>query len=108
MVGMIDPERPEVVESIKTFKRAGIKTVMITGDHKDTALAIAKKLGIAERPDECVMGHELDEMTDEELRELAARIHEFEPRDFRSSRVFPRNTRSRSSRQSRQTTISHP
>ena len=68
MVGMIDPERPEVIESIKTFKRAGIKTVMITGDHKDTALAIAKKLGIAERPDECVMGHELDEMSDEELR----------------------------------------
>ena len=68
MVGMIDPERPEVIESIKTFKRAGIKTVMITGDHKDTALAIAKKLGIAERPDECVMGHELDEMSDEDLR----------------------------------------
>ena len=67
--GMIDPERPEVVESIKTFKRAGIKTVMITGDHKDTALAIAKKLGIAERPDECVMGHDLDEMSDEELRD---------------------------------------
>lgn len=69
MIGMIDPERPEVVESVSTFKRAGIKTVMITGDHKDTALAIAKKLGIAERPDECVMGHELDEMSDEELRE---------------------------------------
>ena len=68
MIGMIDPERPEVVESIKTFKRAGIKTVMITGDHKDTALAIARKLGIAENPDECVMGHELDEMSDEELR----------------------------------------
>lgn len=69
MIGMIDPERPEVVESIKTFKRAGIKTVMITGDHKDTALAIAKKLGIAERPEECVMGHELNEMSDEELKE---------------------------------------
>lgn len=69
MIGMIDPERPEVVESIKTFKKAGIKTVMITGDHKDTALAIAKKLGIAERPDECVMGHELDEMTDEQLKD---------------------------------------
>lgn len=69
MIGMIDPERPEVVESIKTFKRAGIKTVMITGDHKDTALAIAKKLGIAERPDECVMGHELEDMSDDELRD---------------------------------------
>jgi len=69
MIGMIDPERPEVVESIKTFKTAGIKTVMITGDHKDTALAIAKKLGIAESPDECIMGHELDELTDEQLKE---------------------------------------
>lgn len=68
MIGMIDPERPEVVESIKTFKRAGIKTVMITGDHKDTALAIAKKLGIAERSNECIMGHELDEMSDEQLK----------------------------------------
>lgn len=69
MIGMIDPERPEVVDSISTFKRAGIKTVMITGDHKDTALAIAKKLGIAEKPDECIMGHELDELTDEQLKE---------------------------------------
>ena len=69
MIGMIDPERPEVVDSIKTFKRAGIKTVMITGDHKDTALAIAKKLGIAEKPEECIMGHELDELSDEELKE---------------------------------------
>lgn len=69
MIGMIDPERPEVVESIKTFKRAGIKTVMITGDHKDTALAIARKLGIAEKPTECIMGHELDELSDEELKE---------------------------------------
>ena len=77
MIGMIDPERPEVVESIKTFKRAGIKTVMITGDHKDTALAIAKKLGIAERPDECIMGHELDELSDEELKERAPKLSIF-------------------------------
>lgn len=69
MLGMIDPERPEVAESIKTFKRAGIKTVMITGDHKDTALAIAKRLGIAEKPEECIMGHELDALSDDELRD---------------------------------------
>lgn len=77
MIGMIDPERPEVVESIKTFKRAGIKTVMITGDHKDTALAIAKKLGIAEKPEECIMGHELDELSDEELKEKAPSLSIF-------------------------------
>lgn len=69
MVGMIDPERPEVVDSVKVFKKAGVKTIMITGDHKDTAFAIAKKLGIAERPDECIMGNELNKLSDEELRE---------------------------------------
>lgn len=77
MVGMIDPERPEVIESIKVFKRAGVKTIMITGDHKDTALAIARNLGIAEREDECVMGHELEKMSDEELRERAKSISIF-------------------------------
>ena len=77
MIGMIDPERPEVVESIRTFKRAGIKTVMITGDHKDTALAIAKKLGIAEKPEECIMGHELDELSDDQLREKAPQLSIF-------------------------------
>ena len=69
MVGMIDPEREEVANSIKVFKEAGIKTLMITGDHKDTALAIAKRLGIAERKEECIMGYELDKLNDEELKE---------------------------------------
>ncbi len=77
MIGMIDPERPEVVESIKTFKKAGIKTVMITGDHKDTALAIAKKLGIASRPDECIMGNELDELSDDELKDKVSDLSIF-------------------------------
>lgn len=77
MVGMIDPERVEVVDSVATFKRAGVKTVMITGDHKDTAFAIAKKLGIAENKDECIMGHELNRMTDEELREKVKTISIF-------------------------------
>ena len=77
MVGMIDPERPEVVESVATFKRAGVKTIMITGDHKDTAFAIAKKLGIAEKKEECVMGHEIDDMSDEELRDKAKTISIF-------------------------------
>ena len=77
MVGMIDPERPEVVESVATFKRAGVKTIMITGDHKDTAFAIAKKLGIAENKDECIMGHEIEELTDEELKEKARHLSIF-------------------------------
>lgn len=69
MVGMIDPERPEVKESITVFKDAGIKTLMITGDHKDTAFAIAKKLGVAKDKSECIMGHELDAISDDELIE---------------------------------------
>ena len=67
MVGMIDPEREECVESIRVFHQAGVNTLMITGDHKNTAFAIAKKLGIAERLDQCVMGPEIDKMSDEEL-----------------------------------------
>lgn len=77
MVGMIDPERPEVFESIKVFKDAGIKTLMITGDHKDTALAIAKKLGIAEKKEECIMGYELDAMNDEELKKRINKLSIF-------------------------------
>ena len=77
MLGMIDPERQEVVESVKVFKRAGVKTVMITGDHKDTAFAIAKRLGIAEDKSECIMGHEIDEMTDDELRKRAKTLSIF-------------------------------
>ena len=77
MVGMIDPERQEVVESVKVFKRAGVKTVMITGDHRDTAFAIAKKLGIATDKSECITGQEVDAMTDEELRERAKTLSIF-------------------------------
>ena len=77
MVGMIDPERPEVVESIKVFNKAGVKTVMITGDHKDTALAIAKNLGLAASADECIMGYELDQMSDEELKQRAPKLSIF-------------------------------
>ena len=77
MVGMIDPERPEVIESVRIFNGAGVKTIMITGDHKDTALAIAKKLGIASSPDECIMGHELEAMSDEELKERAKTLSIF-------------------------------
>ncbi len=70
LVGMIDPARPEVKESIKLCKQAGIETVMITGDYKETAYAIAKDLGMVENESQAMMGEELDQYTDEELREL--------------------------------------
>jgi len=67
MVGMIDPPREEVKKAVETCKTAGIKTVMITGDHKITAIAIAKSLGILENENEAITGAMLEEMTDEEL-----------------------------------------
>lgn len=67
IVGMIDPPRKEVAESVSTCRQAGIRTVMITGDHKITALAIAEELGIYQEGDTVISGDELDGMTDEEL-----------------------------------------
>ena len=67
MVGMIDPPRLEVKDAVAKCKSAGIKTVMITGDHKITATAIAKSLGILENEDEAITGTELEEMSDEDL-----------------------------------------
>ena len=67
MVGMIDPPREEAKKAVEKCKHAGIKTVMITGDHKITAVAIAKKLGILENEDEALTGLELDKISDEEL-----------------------------------------
>lgn len=67
LVGMIDPPRPEVREAVKTCRRAGIRPVMITGDHVVTASAIAKDLGILEEGDLAITGAQLDAMTDSQL-----------------------------------------
>ena len=74
LVGMIDPARPEVKEAIKIAQRAGIKTVMITGDHIVTASAIARELGILHEGERAITSQELDELSDDYLYE---HIHEF-------------------------------
>lgn len=67
LIGMIDPPREGVKEAVKTCKNAGIKTVMITGDHLETAKAIAKDLGILNLKDKAITGQELDKMTQNQL-----------------------------------------
>ncbi len=67
LIGMIDPPREGVKEAVKTCKNAGIKTVMITGDHLETAKAIAKDLGILNNGEKAITGQELDKMTQEQL-----------------------------------------
>ncbi len=74
IVGMIDPPRLEVKDSIHEAKQAGIRPIMITGDHKNTAVAIAKELGIAESIDQSITGAEIDELSDEAF---AARINDY-------------------------------
>ena len=67
--GMIDPERPEVAPAIKEAHGAGIRTVMITGDHIDTAVAIAKNLGICEDASQAITGAQLDKISDEDFKD---------------------------------------
>ena len=74
LISMIDPPRPESVKAVADAKRAGIRTVMITGDHKVTATAIAKQIGIFGEGDIAVEGVELDAMSDEELDEKLPHI----------------------------------
>jgi len=70
LTGMIDPCRPEVYDAIKECRIAGIRPIMITGDHKDTAVAIGKDLGIIEDESQAVVGADLDQYSDEELAEI--------------------------------------
>lgn len=74
LLGMIDPARPEVLDAVARCNTAGIRPVMITGDHKGTALAIAREIGIYREGDIAITGTELEKLTDEELAES---VHKF-------------------------------
>lgn len=84
LVGMIDPPRPEAKDAVAVFNKASVTTVMITGDHKDTAFAIAKELGIADKQEQCITGDDLNRMTQEQLNERAPDLRVF-------ARVSPEN-----------------
>ena len=84
IMAMIDPPRQEVYEAVKNAKNSGIKTVMITGDHKTTAKAIAKDIGIMSEGDLALTGKELDELSDEELDKDLEKISVY-------ARVSPEN-----------------
>jgi len=84
LVGMIDPPRPEAKQAVKTCREAGIKPIMITGDHIVTATAIAKEIGIYEEGDKAITGATLDLMTDSELDQQVANISVY-------ARVSPEN-----------------
>lgn len=84
LISMVDPPRPESVKAVAEAKQAGIKTVMITGDHKVTATAIAKQIGIFEEGDLALTGMELDAMSEEELDQKIDKISVY-------ARVSPEN-----------------
>lgn len=84
LVAMIDPPRKEALPAVLKLKNAGISTVMITGDHKDTAFAVASSLGICKDKSECLTGHDVDNMTDLELEEACKTTRVF-------ARVSPQN-----------------
>ncbi len=84
LVGMIDPPRPEAKEAVAVCRKAGIKPVMITGDHVITASAIAKELGILQPGDRAITGAELDKLNDRELDDVVEQISVY-------ARVSPEN-----------------
>ena len=84
LVGMVDPPRPEAGEAVAIFKKAGIVTIMITGDHRDTALAIARELKIAQDESQVLSGEQLSKMSFEELQVAVKTVRVF-------ARVSPEN-----------------
>lgn len=84
LVGMVDPPRPTAKAAVETLRGAGITTIMITGDHKDTAYAIAKELTIASDPSQVMSGDQIDACSEEELREKVKTVRVF-------ARVSPEN-----------------
>jgi len=77
LIGMIDPPRPEVNESLAVSRKAGIRTLMITGDYPETARAIAESIGLIESQQEVITGAELSQMTDQTLREKIKSVNVF-------------------------------
>ena len=84
LVGMVDPPREAAKPAVATLKKAGITTIMITGDHRDTAFAIARELGIASSKEEVMSGDQIDACSEEELREKVKTVRVF-------ARVSPSN-----------------
>lgn len=84
LVGMVDPPREAAKPAVATLKKAGITTIMITGDHKDTAFAIAKELGIADDISQTMSGDQIDACSEEELKEKVEHVRVF-------ARVSPEN-----------------
>ena len=84
LVAMIDPPRAEAAPAVAKFKKAGITTVMITGDHRDTAFAVANELGICDSKEQCLTGADVDNMTADELKEACKNARVF-------ARVSPEN-----------------
>lgn len=84
LVGMVDPPRPAAKPAVTTLKGAGITTIMITGDHRDTAFAIAKELGIAENEEQVMSGDQIDSCSEKELQDKVKTVRVF-------ARVSPEN-----------------
>ncbi len=76
---MIDPARPEVLDAVARCNTAGIRPVMITGDHKTTALAIAREIGIYKDGDIAITGSELEKLSDAELNEERLKVFRYMP-----------------------------